>query len=283
MEILQGLNEQDINPKEKASLSRRDFFKRGFGGALGAVAVLPGMQQLEKLAGPEKIQVSPTRQMFLDLKGINPHDYYGRPIGEWPAAFVKVVENPRLLGLGLPEIAGLLSKDGPGGSGPAFGDGKYQTFPRWEDEQEHFLIDLGTLGPDVDTIFGLDFAGDLPTGFTIVHMPADGNVIETRVVGIKRTDLETVQFQNAKGGDRFDVFRMSEHGGDAALEAMGLLHAKNTARPWQKVVFVHDLGLGQKQFPNEPIYRAAIRAERLRNGGSLAGIIESPFVQVRQF
>src|SRR3989339_42040 len=94
---------------------------------------------------------------------------------------------------------------------PPYEKGKYQTFPRQVDGTERRvslqLIDLGTLGPDVDTIFGIDFEGNIPTGALIIHMPS-GPVLETRVVGVKRVDLETVQFRPALGGDRFDIHLM---------------------------------------------------------------------------
>jgi len=152
----------------------------------------------------------------------------------------------------------------------SFEDGKYQTFPRdvvtiggIETPVLHY-IDLGTLGPDVDTIFGIDFPGNIATGAKIVFTPSNDQILETRVVGIKRTDLETVQLQKALGGDRFDVYRMSEHGGDKALDAMALKHAENTARAHQKVVYIGDLGLFEKQWGagEKQFLNAIIRAQR---------------------
>lgn len=183
--------------------------------------------------------------------------------------------------------------DGPRPQAPAvvvgrvpWENGKYQTFPRHVDEAENIismnLIDLGTLGPDVDTIFGIDFRGRLSTGALVVHMPASGNVLETRVVGIKRTDLETVQFRPALGGDRFDIFRVSEHGGDAVLDAMARLHAQNTAREHQLVIYIGDLGLFERQWPNErPFLNSIIRAQRPEMPN--LGIIRPDFVSPRQF
>lgn len=171
-----------------------------------------------------------------------------------------------------------------------WGNGKYQTFPRIVEQdgvQGRILqeIDLGTLGPDVDTIFGLDFRGDVPTGALVLHQPA-GEVLETRVVGIKRADLETVQFQAALGGDRFDVWRVSKFGGDATLDAMARLHAQNTARKHQKVVYIGDLGPFEDQWgQNEGsagsgFLPAIIRAQRPAKPD--IGIPAPDFVQQRQ-
>ena len=132
-------------------------------------------------------------------------------------------------------------------------NGKYQTFPRSEvsiggiEIPVLHKIDIGTLGLDVDAIFGIDFQGDIPTGALVIHMP-EGKVEETRVVGIKRVDLETVQFQKALGGDRFDVYRISKFGGNEALDEMARKHAMATAREHQKVVYVGDLGRFEKEW-----------------------------------
>lgn len=188
-------------------------------------------------------------------------------------------------------------------------NGKYQTFPRqavvlpkallgqfgmcqadqltsFSRGDENFtwpvkqLIDLGTLGPDVDTIAGIDFQGDIPTNALVIYQP-DGEVIETRVVFIKRADLETVQLQPALGGDRFDVYKMSEYGGDQALDAMARKHAENTAREHQKVIYLGDLGLFQKQWGEgeKPLLNAIIRAQRPDKPE--LGIMAPDFVQER--
>lgn len=163
-------------------------------------------------------------------------------------------------------------------------NGKYQTFPRlYDSEGEPIfqMIVLGTLGPDVDTIFGIDFKGNIPTGALEIHRPS-GEIAATRVVGIKRTDVETVEFSLALGGDRFDIFRVLEHGGDAALDAMARLHALNTARSDHKVVYIGDLGLFQRQWPNEGEFlRTIIRAQR--PGRPDLGIPEADFVFPRAF
>lgn len=150
-----------------------------------------------------------------------------------------------------------------------FENGKYQTFPRsiidFNGAEIHVLhfIDIGTLGPDVDTLFGIDFQGDIPTGALVIHSPT-GKVEETRVVGIKRADVETVQFKPALGGDRFDIYQISKFGGDTALDEMARKHAKATAREHQKVVYIGDLGLFEKQYgKNEAGFLSAIiRAQR---------------------
>ncbi|MCX6792092.1 MAG: twin-arginine translocation signal domain-containing protein [Candidatus Gottesmanbacteria bacterium] len=167
-------------------------------------------------------------------------------------------------------------------------DGKYQTFPYQFVEIGRTMypvfqdIDLGTLGPDVDTIFGLDFKGDIQTDAKVIYRPS-GIATVTRVVGIKRTDLETVQFGRVLGGDRFDVSKMSEHGGDKALDDMALLHAKNTAHTHTKVVYVGDLGLFEKQWgPQEKQFLSTIiRAQR--PGRPDLNIPDSNFVSPRIF
>ena len=150
-----------------------------------------------------------------------------------------------------------------------FENGKYQTFQRSVVCLGNNIIpvlheiDLGTLGPDVDTIFGIDFPGNIRTGALVVHMP-EGEVLETRVVGIKRTDLETVQFNLSLGGDRFDVYQISKFGGDKALDEMARLHAQNTAREHQKVIYLGDFGLFQKQYGEQEtaLMKAILRAQR---------------------
>ncbi len=167
-------------------------------------------------------------------------------------------------------------------------NGKYQTFPYQFVEVAKALypvfqdIDMGTLGPDVDTIFGLDFQGDIPTGALKIYQPA-GEVKVTRVVGIKRTDLETVQFNKALGGDRFDVYQMSKYGGDPALDAMARKHAENTAHLHTKVVYVGDLGLFEKQWGTQEkqFLSTIIRAQR--PGRPDLGIPDSNFVSPRIF
>lgn len=129
--------------------------------------------------------------------------------------------------------------------------GKHQTFPYLKDSDgtygEYAHIDVGTLGPDVDAIFGLDFEGDIPTNATVIYQP-EGEVLVTRVVGIKRTDLNYVQFCEVLGGDVFELQKMSEHGGDEVLDAMARLHAYNSAHEHTKVVFIGDLGAFEEQW-----------------------------------
>lgn len=172
----------------------------------------------------------------------------------------------------LPEIARA--------AGLPFEQGKYQTFPGlWLNDQPVLQdIDLGTLGPDVDTLAGMDFAGDIPTGALVVSNPADGVVKETRVVFLKRIDLDYVQINKALRGDRFDMHKVSEFGIDnGALDAMARLHAKNTAHTHQKVVYLGDLGLFEKTYgaQEQPLLKRIIRAQR--PGVPAAGIPDSNF------
>lgn len=169
-----------------------------------------------------------------------------------------------------------------------FADGKYQTFPRLvlNGTEGSVLqeIDLGTLGPDVDTIAGIDFLGDIPTGALIVSQPTEGRpILETRVVFIKRADLETVQLQPALGGDRFDIYKASKHGGGKALDVTARLHAQNTARAHQKIIYLGDLGLFEKQWGKgeTTLLNAIIRAQR--PAAPDIGIQEPDFVQPRVF
>jgi len=138
-----------------------------------------------------------------------------------------------------------------------FESGKYQTFPRLETaEGEPIMqrITIGTLGPDVDTIVGVDLAGDVETEAVIVHQPEEGEEVkETRVVFIKRVDVETVELGRALGGDRFDVYQISEYGGDVALGAMARKHAENTARKHQRPG-VPELGIAEPNFVNPRAY-----------------------------
>jgi hypothetical protein len=168
-------------------------------------------------------------------------------------------------------------------------NGKYQTFPYQFVENMGMRIpvfqdiDLGTLGPDVDTIFGLDFQGDIPTGAKIISQPPTGRAEVTRVVGIKRTDLETVQFGRVLGGDRFDVYQISKFGGKDALDAMARKHAQNTAHTHTKVVFIGDLGLFQTQWgaKEQQFLSTIIRAQR--PGRPDLGIPDSNFVNPRLY
>lgn len=172
----------------------------------------------------------------------------------------------------------------------SWANGKYQTYPRLVMAANPTVegtilqeIDLGTLGPDVDTIAGIDYPGKVPTNATIIHMPEDGVVLETRVVFIKRIDLPVVQLAPALGGDRFDVYRIADHGGDEALDAIARRHAQQSAREHQQVVYIGDLRLFQKQWGQgeAPLLRAMIRAQ-IPALDSL-GIPRSDFVNPRRF
>lgn len=163
-------------------------------------------------------------------------------------------------------------------------NGEYQTFPRSEvafggiEIPVLHKIDIGTLGPDVDAIFGIDFQGDIPTGALVIHMP-EGKVEETRVVGIKRTSVETVQFKPALGGDRFDVYQISKFGGNEALDEMARKHGMATAREHQKVVYVGDLGRFEKEWgaKEAEFLTRIIRAQRPEPG--IPRIAKPDFVQ----
>lgn len=199
---------------------------------------------------------------------------------------------------GITAVAALVGKETTATAESAEGkklpweNGKYQTFPgqyveirdnrrgkRYPVLQE---VDLGTLGPDVDTIFGMDFQGDIPTNALVIHMP-DGKVQETRIIGIKRTDLETVQLRAVLRGDRFDVYQISQYGGDKALDEMARLHAANTARKHQKVVYIGDLGRFQKEWGKQekPLLQRIIRAQRPARED--LGISDPDFVNPRVF
>ncbi|KKP80629.1 MAG: hypothetical protein UR81_C0021G0004 [Candidatus Levybacteria bacterium GW2011_GWB1_35_5] len=148
-------------------------------------------------------------------------------------------------------------------------DGKYQTYPRSVMAANPTIegailheIDLGRLGPDVDTIAGIDFPGRLVTNAQVIHMP-EGEVTETRVVFVMRRDLKSVQLTPALGGDRFDIYKISDHGGDDALRAILKRHAEASARKHQMVVLLGDLGLFERQWGQDeaPLLRAMIRAQ----------------------
>lgn len=195
-----------------------------------------------------------------------------------------------VLGIGTRGLELQQVKDGSGGpeQGLPWINGKYQLYSRdflREADGRYRSIfhqfDVGTLGPDVDTIVGVDFLGDLPTGFKVISSPPVGEpVIETRVIFVKRTDLSYVQLNDSLSADVWDLWRVSEHGGDAMLGNMLEEHAKRSAHTHQKVVLIGDLGLAQTQWPNEAsFFRTIIRAQvppRL-------GIPESNFVAPRAF
>lgn len=166
-----------------------------------------------------------------------------------------------------------------------FEQGKILDYPRLflGDQPVTQRVDLGTLGPDCDTIFGFDFAGDLKTDATIISRPASGvAVVETRIVGIKRTNLEYVQIEKVLGGDQFIMHKAKEFGiGDAELDAIARLHAKNTAHTHQKVVYIGDLGLFEKEWgaKERALLDRIIWAQR--PGNASLGIKESNFSSPR--
>ncbi len=143
-------------------------------------------------------------------------------------------------------------------------NGKYRTFDREEvvidGKRVPVLLqpDFGTLGPDVDTIVGLDFQGDIDTDAKVVYKPT-GKVLETRVVFIKRTDLSYVQFRDVLGGDVFDEYKNKPYGGDVGLDARAIYHAENSAHTHQKVVYLGDLGKFQEQWGSKPKEKAFLQ------------------------
>jgi hypothetical protein len=152
----------------------------------------------------------------------------------------------------------------------SWNDGKMQTYPRlgYVDAQgvQHPVlqeIDLGTLGPDVDTIAGIDLVGDIPTGAMVVSEPTSGPITETRVVFIKRTSLQVVQLNWALGGDSFQVIRHSGDGGDTALNNTALYHAENSARAHQKVIYIGDLKEFEARYGanEQALLQALLRAQ----------------------
>jgi hypothetical protein len=140
-------------------------------------------------------------------------------------------------------------------------------------------VDLGTLGPDVDTIAGIDFPGLIRSGAGVVHFPENGQPTETRVVFIKRTDVETAQLREILGGDAFELYQVSKFGTDHNLDVMARVHAFNTAREHQVVYYLGDLGQWLKQWgAGEPeLVQRMFRAMR----PSIAGIPEPDFVNDR--
>lgn len=171
-------------------------------------------------------------------------------------------------------------------AGIPWSNGMYQTFPEQYvciDNVEHEVlqrVDIGALGPDVDTIFGLDFPGDIQTGALEVYRPS-GQVSETRVVGVRRADLDYVQFNGVRRGDRFDIYKVSEYGGDETLRQLLRAHAEQSAHTHQKVVLIGDLGLFETQYGvgESGFLKTIIRAQR----PARAGIPESNFVNPRTY
>ena len=196
--------------------------------------------------------------------------------------------------------------------GLSWNDGKFQTHPRskvvrnydsrdrapgtgrgrWQKEENvlHY-IDIGSLGPDVDVIVALDFDRNIQTGAKVIYTPQDQLIKETRVVLIKRAPsetelengLETVQFNGILGGDEFHIYRISEHGGDEALDMIAQRHAHFTARTHQKVVYLGDLWLFQNEWGSNErdLLGEIIRAQR--PGRPDLGIPESNFAFPREF
>lgn len=164
-------------------------------------------------------------------------------------------------------------------------NGKYRTFDRSEvvinGQRATVLLqpDSGSLGPDHDTIFGLDLEGDVDTeGIEVISSPGAGKVLETRVVGIRRTDLPYVQFKDVLGGDAFDELTAKPFGGDEGLTARARHHAANSGHTHQKVVYMGDLGAFEKQFGENPRIKAFLQRFIRAQVPARLGIPESNFV-----
>lgn len=156
-----------------------------------------------------------------------------------------------------------------------FEHGKYQTYPRLDDEQEHHLIDVAPLGPDVDKIVALDFRGSIRTGALLIHR-AEGTATESRVVmNIRPGTLKYVQFQSAIGGESWDLYKITEHGGNPLLDRICKFLAEKTARPWQDVYYLGDLGLFEIEWGHQEqeLLNRMIRTQMPPR----AGIMATPF------
>lgn len=179
---------------------------------------------------------------------------------------------------------GVMLPEAASAAGIPWSNGMYQTFPElWAgNTQIEQFIDLGRLGLDVDRMFGFDFLGNIPTGAEVIYEPKNGIATETRVVGLIRTDLETVQFRAVTRGDRFDMYRVSDYGNDAFLDQIARLHAQNTAHTHQKVVFIGDLGRFEREWGTgeTELLNRIIWAQR--PGMPEIGIQESNFVNARR-
>ena len=147
----------------------------------------------------------------------------------------------------------------------------YQTFPRTASidakgaiKLNVQFIDIGKLGPDVDTLVAVDFPGKIVSNVPPVFTPEDGKVQETRVVFIRRASLETVQLGACLGGDRFDMYQVSKFGGDSVLDGIARLHAANTARKHQTVLYIGDLAAFEDQYGSgeKTLLNTLIRAQR---------------------
>lgn len=185
---------------------------------------------------------------------------------------------------------GFAAADGPG-MNPAdgrvpFEHGKYQLYQRWVEgrggaEREHHLIDEAPLGIDVDKLIALDFEGRINTGALRIHA-AEGEATESRVVMLIRPGtLKYVQFHAALGGDRWDLFKIPEHGGDPLLDKIARFHAEKTARPWQDVYYLGDLGLFEEEWGHQEqeLLHRIIRAQLPPR----VGILEMPVANPHLF
>jgi hypothetical protein len=151
-------------------------------------------------------------------------------------------------------------------AGLRFADGKYQTFPYQETEtgeKVYQLIDWSPLGPDTDTLFGVD----LPEGvFPATNVPPIyrvQNPTQERYVFLARNNLQVLQLEPMRGGDRFDMYRADCYGGDRFLDRIARQHAFHSAREHQVVRYLGDIGLFEQQYgqQEQELLRSLIRAQ----------------------
>jgi len=277
-----------------AKVNRRTALK---GGALGALATFAAACNIgqpspspEASKTPALATASPTATAEAAKPTATATAEVAKPT---PTATAAATAAAKATGEGAKALAE--SKPLPEAFRVPWGDGKYRTFDRSEvvidGKRLQVLIqpDLGTLGPDVDVVFAIDFPGDIDTeGIEVISSPGAGNITETRVVGVKRTDLTYVQFKDALGGDAFDEWKNVRFGGDEGLAARARFHAENSAHTHQKVVNIGDLGAFQKKFGEtsskiKAFLQRIIKAERWADGVQRLEIPDSNFVQPRKF
>lgn len=156
-------------------------------------------------------------------------------------------------------------------AGLRFADGKIETFPRsvavdLDGDETTVLhkIDWSPLGPDTDSMIGIDLLGNIQTGAQVIYEPEPEELIkETRVVALLRNNLSVVQFQPALGGDMFHMYKVNRYGGDRFLDRTGYNHGRDTSRLHQKVVYIGDLGLFEEQWGEgeQELLNTIIRAQ----------------------
>ncbi len=161
---------------------------------------------------------------------------------------------------------------------------KYQTFPRdvMIDKDGNMqpvlhMIDIGSLGDDVDDVVSVDIPGDIQTNALVVGRPPAGqSTLETRVTLNRRKSVKYLQTQPVLSGDVWNILQISRFGGDTALDAAARNHAVNSLHDHQKGVYIGDVGLFEQQWGDveQVLLRALIRAQR--PGRVPGGKIEFP-------